>query len=44
MALFDETKFRSDEAEMRKELKKYGLHHDRAFVGAFDGYLTSSPC
>ncbi|MEV6196156.1 hypothetical protein AB0M19_27595 [Streptomyces sp. NPDC051920] len=40
MALFDETKFRSDEAEMRKELKKYGLHHDKAFMGAFDGYIN----
>ncbi|MGW1070070.1 hypothetical protein ACWD4F_36895 [Streptomyces aureus] len=39
MALFDETKFRSDEAEMRAEVKKYGLHHDKAFMKAFDGYV-----
>ncbi|MEU0430599.1 hypothetical protein ABZ153_02885 [Streptomyces sp. NPDC006290] len=39
MARFNEEQFRSDEADMRAEVKKYGLHHDRAFMKAFDGYM-----
>ncbi|MFD5638952.1 hypothetical protein ACFWJM_33070 [Streptomyces sp. NPDC127077] len=39
MAPFDEVKFRSDEAGMRADLKKYNLHKDPAFMQAFDGYM-----
>ncbi|WP_339130140.1 hypothetical protein WJM95_14565 [Streptomyces sp. f51] len=40
MARFDETKFRSDEADIRRDLKKYGLHKDKVFMQAFDGYMN----
>lgn len=39
MAGFNEEKFRSDEADMRKELRKYNLHKDAKFMTAFDGYM-----
>jgi hypothetical protein len=39
MAGFNEEKFRSDDADMRKELRKYNLHKDAKFMAAFDGYM-----
>lgn len=39
MAEFDRPAFERDEAAARKELKRYGLHKDAAFMSAFDGYM-----
>lgn len=39
MAEFDRSAFDRDEAAARKELKRYGLHKDAAFMSAFDGYM-----
>ncbi|MFF0186921.1 hypothetical protein [Streptomyces sp. NPDC005244] len=40
MAGFNEQQFRAEEQEIRSDLKKYGLHHDKQFMKAFDGYMT----
>ncbi|WP_432032048.1 hypothetical protein [Streptomyces antibioticus] len=39
MAGFDPTQFESDRRSAEKEAKKYGLHHDKKFMKAFNGYM-----
>ncbi|WP_158711594.1 hypothetical protein [Streptomyces xylophagus] len=40
MAGFNREEFDADEEATRLELSKYGLHKDRAFMAAFDGYMN----
>ncbi|MGW7384539.1 hypothetical protein [Streptomyces sp. NPDC054794] len=36
---FDQEKLDSEVESMRKEARKYGLHHDKPFMTAFNGYI-----
>lgn len=40
MAGFNEQQFWDQQQEIREDLKKYGLHHDKQFMKAFDGYMA----